>query len=64
MTDENDYSVDDLIAYLDTGLSIETLREMDRHDLYKLRDMLYHWHQLAERIYCELRLASKEEETE
>ena len=56
--------VDDLIKYLDTGLSLDTLREMDRTDLYRLREMLHHWERMADRIYCERRLASKEEETE
>jgi hypothetical protein len=56
--------VDHLIQYLDTDLSIATLREMDRTDLYRLRDLLNHWHQLADRIYRERRAASIEEETE
>ena len=64
MSDENDYSVDELIRYLDTGLNFDTLREMDLTDLYRLRDLLHHWEQMANRIYEERRLASKEEETE
>lgn len=56
--------VDDLIAYLDTDLSLDTLREMDRVDLYKLRELLHHWHELADRIYRERRALSIEEETE
>jgi hypothetical protein len=64
MSDSDDYTVDDLIRYLDTGLSLDTLREMDRTDLYRLREMLHHWEQMADRIYRERRAASKEEETE
>ena len=56
--------VDDLIDYLDTGLSLATLREMDRIDLYRLRELLYHWHELADRTYRERRAMSIEEETE
>ncbi|NCC28923.1 MAG: hypothetical protein EOM22_12475 [Gammaproteobacteria bacterium] len=56
--------VDDLISYLDTDLSIDTLREMDRVDLYRLRELLYHWHELADRIYRDRRALSVEEESE
>lgn len=56
--------VDDLIKYLDTGLTLDTLREMDRNDLYRLREHLHHWEQMADRIYRERRAQSKDEETE
>jgi hypothetical protein len=56
--------VDDLLNYLDTGLSLDTLREMDRVDLYRLKDLLYHWSSLADRIYRERRAMSADEEAE
>lgn len=56
--------VDDLIAYLDTDLSLDTLREMDSTDLYRLRELLHHWHELSDRIYRERRALSIEEEAE
>ena len=56
--------VDHLIQYLDTDLSMATLREMDRIDLYRLRELLHHWHELADRTYRERRAMSIEEETE
>ena len=51
--------VEHLIEYLDTGLSMDTLREMDREDLYRLREMLHHWERIADSIYGERRQASK-----
>jgi len=56
--------VDHLIQYLDTDLSMATLREMDRIDLYRLRELLHHWHELADRTYRERRAMSIEEESE
>lgn len=56
--------VDHLIQYLDTDLSMATLREMDRIDLYGLRKLLHHWHELADRTYRERRAMSIEEESE
>jgi hypothetical protein len=56
--------VDDLLDYLDTGLSLDTLREMDRVDLYRLKDLLFHWSGLADRIYRERRAMSADEEAE
>lgn len=45
--------IDDLIEYLDVGLSLNTLREMYRADLYRLKELLLHWEQMADRIYRE-----------
>lgn len=56
--------IDHLIAYLDTDLSLDTLREMDSTDLYRLRELLHHWHELSDRIYRERRALSIEEEAE
>ena len=51
--------VDYLIEYLVSGLSRDTIREMDREDLYRLREMLYYWERIAEIVYGERRQASK-----
>ena len=56
--------VEHLIDYLDTGLNMDTLREMDREDLYRLREMLHHWERLADMAYSERRNSSKEEKPE
>lgn len=49
MTDDTDYSVDDLIRYLGHGgLTLATLSEMDHNDLCILADRLHHWNQLCE----------------
>ena len=53
MNDPEDYNVDDLIRYLDTALSLDTLREMERTDLKRLQSLFHHWDSLAERIYQE-----------
>jgi hypothetical protein len=50
--------VEHLIDYLDTGLNMDTLREMDREDLYRLREMLHHWERIADSIYGERRQSS------
>jgi phage FluMu protein gp41 len=53
-------TINDLIQYIDTDLSLDDIRALSRDDLAELNRALYHWERITDR---EL-MASKEEEPE
>ena len=56
--------IDELIRYLDTDLSLDTLNEMDIGDLARLNKLLYHWERITDRTIAVRRSLNKDEETE
>ena len=56
--------IDDLSKYLESGLTRDTLKEMDLGDLHDLSARLDHWAEVADRVYRNRKALSIEEGSE